>query len=1124
MIAVLERVAGHGKSRRGSTSRSRMLRSPVLFPSAWASSWWRRVRLLVKLPLAVPVSAWLIYIPHVATAATEEDWTVPTETGLEGTLVGIASGRACPDSLLPSGRVKVLAFISVASCLVIVCHSRRTKASRTYTRLFLTMAAFTTTSLALLAALWPGLGHSAACSPAYSSGLATSTATSFRPIFTVPSDADKGQNILPNVKDPQAINVQDVCPGYIASGVTPTANGFTANLDIAGPACNVYGNDIVNLTLSVEYQAADRVNIQIQPRFIGAENETWFILPESLIPKPAVAASGAGADSSDLEVTWSNDPTFAFTVTRKSTSDVLFTTNGTVLVYADQFIELASALPENYNLYGLGEVIHGFRLGNNLTRTLFAADVGDPIDENLYGTHPYKSYTHGVFNRNAHAQEVLLRPGNITWRALGGTVDLYFYSGPDAETLIRSYQDSMIGRPAMQQYWSFGFHQCRWGYENWTVLQEVVDNFAKAEIPLETIWTDIDYMNQYRDFENDQNTFSYAEGAKFLSKLHDNHQHYVPIVDAAIYAPNPENASDAYPTFDRGVEADAFMFDAEGDLYIGAVWPGYTVFPDWIGGVLNGTKTLEWWVNELATWYKNVSFDGIWIDMSEVSSFCVGPCGKQNLTLNPVHPPFSLPGEPGKLVLDFPEGFNLTNATEASSASSAASTQATPLATGTSSTTTTTSSSSSVTTTSSTSYLRTTPTPGVREINYPPYAISNVQGDLAVHAVSPNATHHGGTLEYDFHNLNGHLILNATYAGLLKIFPGLRPFIIGRSTFAGSGRVAGHWGGDNASKWAYMFFSIPQALSFSLFGIPMFGVDTCGFNGNSDMELCARWMQLSAFFPFYRNHNVLAATPQEPYVWSAVAEASRTAMKIRYALLPYMYTLFAKANKEGDTVMRALSWEFPDEPWLAAADRQFLLGPAVMVTPVLVQGADSVGGVFPGTGKGTVWYDWYNGSDVSAGLEVAENVTIAAPLGHIPLYVRGGYVLPLQEPGMTTFESRRNPWGVVVALDKDGAAKGELYLDDGESLEPCEVTWVQFSATNGSLAVTATGNYEDSNPLANITVLGVKSAPANVQLNGKALEQSTWEYEKDSSVLAVTKLNDQTYSGAWSANWTLTWA
>jgi alpha-glucosidase len=107
--------------------------------------------------------------------------------------------------------------------------------------------------------------------------------------------------------------------------------------------------------------------------------------------------------------------------------------------------------------------------------------------------------------------------------------------------------------------------------------------------------------------------------------------------------------------------------------------------------------------------------------------------------------------------------------------------------------------------------------------------------------------------------------LNATYQALLNVFPGKRPFIIGRSTFAGSGKWAGHWGGDNFSLWPWMYFSIPQALNFALFGIPMFGVDTCGFTGNSDEELCNRWMQLSAFFPFYRNHNVLSTRPQEPY-------------------------------------------------------------------------------------------------------------------------------------------------------------------------------------------------------------------------------------------------------------------
>jgi alpha-glucosidase len=83
-------------------------------------------------------------------------------------------------------------------------------------------------------------------------------------------------------------------------------------------------------------------------------------------------------------------------------------------------------------------------------------------------------------------------------------------------------------------------------------------------------------MKQYRDFENDPMHFSYDEGAEFLAKLHANNQHYIPIVDSAIYAPNPENPSDAYPPYDRGIEAKAFVMNPDGSIYYGAVWPGYT--------------------------------------------------------------------------------------------------------------------------------------------------------------------------------------------------------------------------------------------------------------------------------------------------------------------------------------------------------------------------------------------------------------------------------------------------------------------------------------------------------------------------------------------------------------------
>ena len=320
---------------------------------------------------------------------------------------------------------------------------------------------------------------------------------------------------------------------------------------------------------------------------------------------------------------------------------------------------------------------------------------------------------------------------------------------------------------------------------------------------------------------------------------------------------------------------------------------------------------------------------------------------------------------------------------------------------------------------------------------------ANTTQDLAVHAVSPNATHSDGTQEYDVHNLFGHQILNATYHALLAIAPTKRPFIIGRSTFAGSGTVAGHWGGDNFSLWAYMYFSIPQALSFSLFGIPMFGVDTCGFQGNADEELCNRWMQLSAFFPFYRNHNVLSATSQEAYVWASVADATKTAMAIRFNLLPYMYTLFYRANTVGETVMRALAWEFPNDPSLANADRQFFLGPAILVTPVLVQGATSVQGVFPGVGgsAGEVYYDWYTQELVDAAPR--QNMTIDAPLGHIPVYVRGGYVIATQEAKMTTREARASNWSLLVALNQEGTASGAVYIDDGESVKPNATLYVE---------------------------------------------------------------------------------
>ena len=580
-------------------------------------------------------------------------------------------------------------------------------------------------------------------------------------------------------------------------------------------------------------QAEHRLRVNIEPTYVDSSNSSYYILPSELVHAPSDCPSRLTPDI-DLEFSWTNDPTFSFVILRKSTGDVLFDTRGSVLVYENQFIEFVSQLPENYNLYGMGERIHGLRLGNNFTATFYAADAGDPIDGNIYGNHPiyldtryyeiddstgertlvttqdvnaegnYDSMTHGVYVRNAHGMEAIMNPSNLTWRAIGGSIDMYVFDGPTQEAVTKQYQYGAIGFPAMQQYWMFGYHQCRWGYKNWSMVQDVVETYRAFDIPLEVIWTDIDYMFQYRDFTNDPNTFPYDEAQAFLSQLNAGGQHYIPIVDSAIYIPNPNNASDNYSIYTDGNDRGVFLTNPDGSQYIGSVWPGYTVYPDWLAD-----QSVPWWTDAMLSHHDNVPWSGIWIDMSEVSSFCIGSCGSGNLSLNPVHPPFGLPGEPGSKIFTYPEGFDKTNASEAKTASSLDASQASSVAKATPPSTET------------VPYFTPSVTPGARNVDNPPYVLNNINGALGVHAVAPNATHINGVQEYDVHNLFGHQILNATYQALLQVFPGKRPAIIGRSTFAGSGQVAGHWGGDNTSLFAYMYFSISQALNFALFGIPM---------------------------------------------------------------------------------------------------------------------------------------------------------------------------------------------------------------------------------------------------------------------------------------------------------------
>jgi alpha-glucosidase/lysosomal alpha-glucosidase len=283
-----------------------------------------------------------------------------------------------------------------------------------------------------------------------------------------------------------------------------------------------------------------------------------------------------------------------------------------------------------------------------------------------------------------------------------------------------------------------------------------------------------------------------------------------------------------------------------------------------------------------------------------------------------------------------------------------------------------------------------------------------------------------------------------------------------------------------------MYYSIPAMLSFQIFGIPFVGADICGFNGETNEELCARWMALGAFYPFARNHNTLGATPQEPYLWESVAKVSRKYLQIRYDLLPYWYTLFYESSRSGKTVVRPLFYEFPNDETTYTIDTQFMIGNSLLISPVLEPGVSMVRGYLP-EGK---WYDYATRQAINTIKAHYEDMN--APLDVIPIYVRGGNIIPQQAGAMTVSESLRNSYHLIIALDDQGKSKGTLFLDDGESQEITSFNYVTIEAAFekpfGNIHANGIFGYHGmQGKLDRIEVWGIDFEPKHLMVNGAVM-------------------------------------
>ncbi len=485
----------------------------------------------------------------------------------------------------------------------------------------------------------------------------------------------------------------------------------------------------------------------------------------------------------------------------------------------------------------------------------------------------------------------------------GGQYTEYVFAGPSMPSILEGYT-FVTGRMAAPPLWALGNHQCRFHEYDSKSFSAVGREYRERNIPCDVLWLDIGHMNDYRVFTWHPRRFPDVPG--LLGKLRDQKFRVVTIVDPGV------KVDPGYPVYDEGLSQNLFCKTDSGAHYNGQVWPGLTVFPEFVKA-----ETRKWW-GALNARHVESGLSGIWNDMNEPATGEIEPFGMR----------FDRDGE-----------------------------------------------------------------------NHP---------------------------HERYHNQYALLMAMGTHEGLTQARPNERPFILTRAGFAGIQRYAAQWLGDNHSRWDHLRMSISMTLGLGVSGQPFIGADIPGFFARPTPELAMRWTQYGALTPFCRFH--ANAGEQDQYPWSfgaGVEKRCKEALELRYRLLPYFYTTFIKSSETGDPVLRPFVYDFQDDRQARETEDAFLLGEALLVAPVVQEGQSARHLYLP---HGT-WVDWHTGERHAGG----QYITTSAPLDKVPLFARGGRVIPAHDVApMSTMDHAPNLLVLHVAIPgEDGEFVSELHEDDG---------------------------------------------------------------------------------------------
>jgi alpha-glucosidase len=739
------------------------------------------------------------------------------------------------------------------------------------------------------------------------------------------------------------------------------------------------------------------IRVRVAPDGNFPADHSWAVLPEALPQPPAVrivdsaksvvfsiAAGAVRIEKAPLRIQFLDE------------AGKLLQKDSRPMAFSGSAFRVWKTMPTDEHYYGLGDKAGPIDRRDEAF-TMWNSDMygWQESTDPLYKDIPFflalrKGISYGVFLDNAYRSSFDLGRGErdtYSFGAEGGELNYYFLFGPDPKKVLQSYT-GLIGHVPLPPLWTLGFQQCRYSYFPESRVREIANTFREHKIPADVIYLDIDYQKDYAPFTIDTEKFPH-----FQEMIHDLGQqgfHVILITDLHI------KKQPGYKPYDEGMAQDNFVKAADGSVFVGKVWPGDSVFPDF-----TLERVRRWW-GTLYQDFADMGVGGFWNDMNEPSVF------------------------------ERPD--------------------------------------------------KTMPLDNRHRVDW------------------------GGTLPHTaVHNVFGMENARATYEGLLLLRPNERPFVLTRAAYAGTQRYAASWTGDNTSSWNHLRMMTPNLLNLGLSGYPLVGADIGGFAGSPPPDLLTRWLELGVFTPIYRDHTTKGSLDQEPWVHGPEQEAIRRRyIELRYRLLPYIYTGVEETARTGIPLMRPVFLEYPqDERFYTEQDTAFLLeymfGRDFLIAPRVTEMLDPLEIDLPAGS----WYDYWTGAKVAGGTDIK----VTPPLDMLPVYVRGGAIIPQQPVVQFTGQKPDGPLELRVYPGDD--CRGSLYLDDGVTFAYQKGDYLRVNYTceeaPGSVKVKISqpeGTFAPWWNQVQVQIFGVTGSPSEVTA-GRALV-SGWKYDAGThSVLAT---------------------